>query len=285
MTTVRLPRRMSLLGLLLLLVGALSAGLTRPALAASAIDTDIQAHEGLRVTWQQGAYNWLLYPNGNGVVTVLTGGTCAKVGDIRFIIPNTGELVKALWLGKSGTPFCDGQFNDAAWSLRDDLDTLQYERPGVSVGYPRLTALPANVDHRTAVAVMRAKGINVVASAGCSYRYVEGCTSLDQIRKFSLQGLAGFRTACINWLGACDVTISGGTEVGHTKGTISHETGYKIDILPTASVNQYIYNSGHFRFLGIIKTDWQQYQNVNTGHIYVREYPNQSGDHWDITFN
>ena len=66
------------------------------------------------------------------------------------------------------------------------------------------------------------------------------------------------------------VTVTGGTEVGHAKGTYSHGNGYKVDIRKNSRINSYIKSNG--KAIGGSK-----YRIGND--VYYDE-----GDHWDITF-
>src|SRR3989338_8632265 len=76
-----------------------------------------------------------------------------------------------------------------------------------------------------AYATIRGAGIGISSSGGCHNRNVKSCTSLDGIRSNTLNGVLTLKRAS-----GCPITITGGTEIGHAGGAMSHGTGYKVDI-------------------------------------------------------
>jgi hypothetical protein len=95
---------------------------------------------------------------------------------------------------------------------------------------------------------------------------------LDGVRSATISGIISFKRES-----GCDLTITGGTEVGHsTRGTKSHQNGYKLDIGLNNCVNSYI--TGRFRNSGVRSDGATMYVN-GAGHIFARE-----GNHWDIAF-
>ena len=75
----------------------------------------------------------------------------------------------------------------------------------------------------------------ISSSGGCSDRNRPTCTSLDQVRCRTIVQLVAFKEAS-----KCAVTVTGGTETGHSSGTYSHWNGFKIDIGLSTCINNYI---------------------------------------------
>lgn len=125
--------------------------------------------------------------------------------------------------------------------------------------------------HDQAMTKCRAAKIGISSSRGCYDRNTRGCTSLTNIRCKSIEGLVAFKTAS-----QCDVTITGGTEVGHSGGQYSHWNGYKIDFRINPCVDGYIKRS--FAYIGRRGDGAEQYRS-SSGNVYARE-----GDHWDVTW-
>lgn len=130
---------------------------------------------------------------------------------------------------------------------------------------------PAKLSQREAERQVRAVGIGISSSGGCSNRYKSNCTSLEQINSATVTGIVTFRTAS-----GCGVTITGGTETGHAGGTYSHWNGYKVDISPTTCVTSYI--TRNFTYIGVRGDGAAMYKSA-AGNLYARE-----SNHWDITY-
>ncbi|MCX6813059.1 MAG: pilin [Candidatus Azambacteria bacterium] len=107
---------------------------------------------------------------------------------------------------------------------------------------------------------------------GVSYQNVSGgCTSLNGIETSAIAETIQLKKDC-----NCAIKITGGTELGHAAGTISHASGDKLDFQPNSTLDQYIQNN--FSYIGLRSDSAKQYQASN-GMIMARE-----GDHWDVTF-
>lgn len=133
-------------------------------------------------------------------------------------------------------------------------------------------ASPASaVSHSDAAAQMRAAGIAISSSGGCSDRYTSTCTSLEGVRQTTLDGAKTLRSAS-----GCALTITGGTETGHAGGTYSHWNGYKLDFSLTTCLNGYVTNT--FTYVGQ-RSDGAALYRSGAGNEYARE-----GSHWDVTF-
>ena len=52
------------------------------------------------------------------------------------------------------------------------------------------------------------KGVGISSSGGCSDRNTPTCTSLEQIREITVNGIVTLKTAS-----GCGLTVTGGTEV------------------------------------------------------------------------
>lgn len=113
-------------------------------------------------------------------------------------------------------------------------------------------------------------------------------TSLKGIYQAVLTEVTSFKNACDAWTessGPCNVGVTGGTETtgGHADGACSHVSGDKVDILNTASVNNYILakdsagNYVNFTSIGFRSDGTALYKNKTTGVTYAEE-----STHWDI---
>lgn len=127
------------------------------------------------------------------------------------------------------------------------------------------------VSHSDAVAQMRAAGIAISSSGGCSDRYTSTCTSLEGVRQTTLDGARTLRSAS-----GCALTITGGTETGHASGTYSHWNGYKLDFSLTSCLTSYVQNT--FTYVGQ-RSDGAALYRSGAGNEYARE-----GNHWDVTY-
>lgn len=119
-------------------------------------------------------------------------------------------------------------------------------------------------------------GITVSSTGGCSDPSGPTCTSLEGIRKDTVDQIVNLKNAC-----GCAITITGGTETGHAAGDTSHSSGYKIDLDygNSTALNNYI------------KTNFTPAGVRSGGHggpIYKDPYGNeyvfeQNYNHWDVT--
>jgi hypothetical protein len=94
-------------------------------------------------------------------------------------------------------------------------------------------------------------------------------TSLEGINKATVADAVALKQAC-----NCAITITGGTESGHSGGTYSHGSGYKYDIRLDSGINSYITNN--FTQSGT-RSDGAVLYTSPEGNVYARE-----GDHWDV---
>lgn len=122
-------------------------------------------------------------------------------------------------------------------------------------------------------ALLSAAGIPVTSSGNCSDRNNPTCTSLEQVRRNTINGIIAFKNAS-----GCAVTVTGGTETGHGSGTYSHWNGYKVDISRTTCVTNYI--RAHYTSIGNRGDGAPQYRDAG-GNIYADEY---WANHWDILY-
>ncbi|NOK58675.1 MAG: hypothetical protein GFH27_549301n295 [Chloroflexi bacterium AL-W] len=119
--------------------------------------------------------------------------------------------------------------------------------------------------------LLRANGIPVVSSGNCTDRYNPRCTSLEQINSGTINGIIAFKNGS-----TCPVTVTGGTETGHSSGTYSHWNGYKIDIALSSCVDRFI--PAYFTYIGTRGDGAPMYRN-SRGDVYAKE-----SNHWDILY-
>ncbi|WP_443058158.1 peptidoglycan-binding domain-containing protein [Streptomyces sp. JWR5-1] len=130
----------------------------------------------------------------------------------------------------------------------------------------------SKLTHSQATSMFRSAGINWSSSGNCSNRNVSTCTSFDQLRRTSAEGIVTLKRAS-----GCSIHLTGGTETGHASGTYSHWNGYKLDFATYGCISNYI--TGNFSFIGYRGDGAAQYK-AASGNIYARE-----SNHWDATFH
>jgi hypothetical protein len=121
--------------------------------------------------------------------------------------------------------------------------------------------------------LLSAEGITWSSSGRCTDRNNRRCTSFDNIRQNTINGIISFARGS-----GCDIVITGGSETGHSGGpnSYSHWNGFKVDIKITPCVDAYI--TGNFASIGRRSDGAAQYRSA-AGNIYARE-----GNHWDILY-
>ncbi|MCT9935172.1 hypothetical protein N5079_33715 [Planotetraspora sp. A-T 1434] len=92
-----------------------------------------------------------------------------------------------------------------------------------------------------AMRLLQAAGLGWRSSGHCTDPQRRECTSLSSIRYGTLTQTIELKRAS-----KCMITITGGTEVGHSRGYYSHQNGFKVDIDHNKCIDAYI--TGTFRF-------------------------------------
>ena len=133
------------------------------------------------------------------------------------------------------------------------------------------TGSSTKLSQSEAASMLARVGISVSSSGNCSDRNNPHCTSLEQIRLTTIEGVIAFKQSS-----GCAITITGGTETGHASGTYSHWTGYKVDVAHTSCVTSYIHS--HFTYKGL-RGDGAPMYDDSRGNRYADE-----GSHWDILY-
>ncbi|MFF0401823.1 peptidoglycan-binding protein [Streptomyces sp. NPDC005248] len=118
--------------------------------------------------------------------------------------------------------------------------------------------------------------------AAAGIKHPSGRTSLEGVRARTIQGVIALKKAS-----GCPVTITGGTESGHSAGPRSHARGYKLDLRTRdegTCVTNWIKNTqrkGKPR-----GSDPRWHGSLNGISLeYVYETPKRGGVHWDVTFS
>lgn len=192
-----------------------------------------------------------------------------------------GEAVKAVQSRVGATP--DGVFGPATEGAVKRFQASHGLAADGVVGPQTWQALVsgggdtggATLTHAQAVSLLRSAGITQIVSSGnCSDRNRPTCTSLDGVRRTTIDGLIAFRRAS-----GCDLVVTGGTEVGHsTTGPYTHGNGHKIDVRRTSCVTTYIQR--HYTRAGT-RGDGAPLFTDPRGNIYADEY---FKNHWDIAY-
>ncbi|MEV5570575.1 hypothetical protein AB0L06_11015 [Spirillospora sp. NPDC052269] len=121
----------------------------------------------------------------------------------------------------------------------------------------------------TAERMLFAHHVRWRSNGHCHDRANPSCTSFEGLLHGSLDDLFAFGR-----LSGCPLTVSGGTEHGHARGRLSHGTGHKIDVMPTACLDRFI--PRRFRHIGLRGDNAELYRS-HTGVVFARE-----PSHWDI---
>ncbi|MFH1990346.1 MAG: hypothetical protein ABIJ19_00610 [Patescibacteria group bacterium] len=158
------------------------------------------------------------------------------------------------------------------------------QSPASNVGSPSVSVPPAigtptlpgaTLNEQAARNQLQQAGITVNKDAcptGVSYQNVSGgCTSVDGIKSSVVEEVITLKQNC-----RCPLVVTGGTELGHAQGTVSHAGGYKVDLQPNPTLDSYIQNN--FTYIGFRSDGAQQYKAPN-GFVIARE-----DNHWDATF-
>lgn len=133
---------------------------------------------------------------------------------------------------------------------------------------------PYKLSHAQAQKRFDDAGIGVHSSGNCSDKTKPNCTSFDGVNNSTVNGIIRFKDQS-----GCDVTITGGTEVGHSP---EHTNGEKLDISYTSDVTNYIQNN--FTHIETRGDGAPQYRDAD-GNTYADEFGIHPGQpHWDIHF-
>jgi hypothetical protein len=112
---------------------------------------------------------------------------------------------------------------------------------------------------------------NIGVKPQCASGQAVNCVNLAGIRQDTINELGWLRQACSN----CNVFVTGGTEAGHTEGTLSHDNGYKADLRTDPRLSDFIVSN--FTYSRTRSDGARVYTNPVTGSFYALE-----SDHWDI---
>jgi hypothetical protein len=140
-----------------------------------------------------------------------------------------------------------------------------------AAGTLALAPAASAVSQASAESQFRAAGVTWTSSGGCTTRSNPTCTSFDGIRQTTIDGAITLHRAS-----GCALQITGGTEVGHSSGTYSHDNGYKLDFHRTTCLTGWIH--GTYTYVGL-RSDGTPMYRAASGNVYADE-----GSHWDVTY-
>lgn len=157
-------------------------------------------------------------------------------------------------------------------------DLLKITDPAITVpaapasgsAAPPTVAQSGTMTEKEARDKLQSAGVSVNKSA-CSFSGQQDCTSLDNVRKVTIENVVKFKNNC-----GCEVVITGGTESGHSSGQYSHANGYKIDYRLSTDTDNYI--KKNFEPAGT-RSDGSPTYKDSQGNTYALE-----GNHWDVTY-
>lgn len=128
-----------------------------------------------------------------------------------------------------------------------------------------------------AEARLEENSIDIVSSGNCSDKSLSTCTSLEGIQTSTLDGIINLANNCQTNDANCKVTVTGGTETGHST---AHSDGKKIDLSKNDSTFNNFMETVVSGNQGESISEGTKYSNVeynNTTYTIIDE-----GDHWDI---
>ncbi|MBX4211824.1 MAG: hypothetical protein KW806_03525, partial [Candidatus Yanofskybacteria bacterium] len=109
-----------------------------------------------------------------------------------------------------------------------------------------------------------------LAAAGIGVNALPPQTQLEGIRQATIDEAIRLKNTC-----GCSVTITGGTEPGHTS---RHSLGFKVDFRADAGLTDYI--KKNYTYIGE-RGDGPMYRSPS-GVVYTLEDANGSNAHWDV---
>lgn len=204
----------------------------------------------------------------------------------RYYIQYTAQR---WWYGSSGNygdPSCGSPRDGVYWKTTnlylslDGTELMEYgpniHGDGMMYLYWYRVNPETTLTHNVAYAMVRNAGLDVQGSNYVGPDQRSDGTSFTNIRRNTIAGIINFR-----FRSGCAVRITGGTESGHSSGTYSHGTGYKVDISPTTCVNGVILS--YPTCTANCYTSYTSYKGPE-GAIYADERNNPNGAHWDILY-
>jgi len=219
--------------------------------------------------------------NGNPVMVLIHSPYTPGGGHFIVVVGGDKQNVR---IADSGAPVGSPMLlrrTTRAWLLsyngNYDYVTFQPDNAGNGTACNQQSDSPnptgsTRLANNEAVKMLSNAGINVTSSGNCSNRNSFSCTSLDQVRSKTIEGIIAFQKAS-----SCKITITGGTEYGHAGGGYSHSNGYKLDIAHTSCVTSYIHS--HYAYKGLRGGDNAPMYDDPKGNRFADE-----GSHWDIVF-
>lgn len=201
-----------------------------------------------------------------------------------WVIVNTAMLL----LTGGQTSFNNALFS-GPWNQLPSVDNCPLQGPvgtggggGIITGggpgpapTPTPTPLPptGTLSNQDAVSQLNSAGIQVSSTGGCSDRLNPNCTSLDGIPSSAVNSLIALETDLKKNCSNCFLTVTGGTEVGHS----THGPGKSIVDLSSGNVqvNQFIKNQ-----IGTQTPQINTWYSGGSSRYYFYE-----GNHWHVCLN
>ncbi|WP_157544861.1 hypothetical protein [Microtetraspora fusca] len=132
----------------------------------------------------------------------------------------------------------------------------------------------ARLEHAGAMRQLLAAGLRWRSSGRCTDRTNPTCTSLDGVRYGTLAQAIELKRRS-----DCRIVVTGGTEVGHTRGRYSHENGYKIDVAHNPCIDAYVTKTFDYWTTRGDGARMYRPEAASDTIVYADE-----DNHWDILF-
>ncbi|MFF9603283.1 peptidoglycan-binding protein [Streptomyces sp. NPDC014684] len=211
------------------------------------------------------------------VMTVKSGSRGAGVKAAQRQLTDNGYALTADGVFGSGTAAKVKAFQRAKHLTANGIVDVQTWATLVRGGGPGGGGGGGKLSDAQAAARLRAAGITRSSSGNCTNRNNKNCTSLQDIRARTVDGVISLKQKS-----GCRIVITGGTETGHAGGTYSHWNGYKVDVARTSCVTNYIHaHSRKHHKRGDGAWVWR----VTSGGRTLIDYADESwANHWDVTY-
>jgi hypothetical protein len=149
-------------------------------------------------------------------------------------------------------------------------DLVQFK----SIQPPSVTGVPIGGTPSGTLAESDARNLLSSNSIGVNANAPQ--TQLQGIRQTTIDEIISLKKAC-----NCQVTITGGTEPGHSEtGTCTHANGNKFDLSMVNDLTNYIPNN--LSKLDNRSDGAAQWKNPSGGAIYAQETTQGTAAHWDV---
>ncbi|MGI5493011.1 hypothetical protein [Microtetraspora malaysiensis] len=132
----------------------------------------------------------------------------------------------------------------------------------------------ARLENAGAMRQLLTAGLRWRSSGRCTDRTNSTCTSLDGVRYGTLMQAIELKRRS-----NCRIIVTGGTEIGHSRGRYSHENGYKIDVAHNPCIDAYVTKTFDYWTTRGDGARMYRPEAASNSVVYADE-----DNHWDILY-